>query len=164
MIRLTDNQDRVKQLVYMIHAVLQCISAVINHFHNLLLRLNSMVTDVQLAIFANMLGVSLFLLVVLYHYVAVNNPKKLEWLTSENKPEGNYYKLVLILCAEPSVLQDSVMDESEILELFWSFYYLIYLWFLFDPNTLHRCILYEHSANLRVCIFTHLLLFFSSPL
>uniref|UniRef100_A0AAZ3NR52 Dolichyl-diphosphooligosaccharide--protein glycosyltransferase subunit 4 n=1 Tax=Oncorhynchus tshawytscha TaxID=74940 RepID=A0AAZ3NR52_ONCTS len=36
-----------------------------------------MVTDVQLAIFANMLGVSLFLLVVLYHYVAVNNPKKL---------------------------------------------------------------------------------------
>lgn len=35
-----------------------------------------MVTDVQLAIFANMLGVSLFLLVVLYHYVAVNNPKK----------------------------------------------------------------------------------------
>lgn len=38
-----------------------------------------MVTDVQLAIFANMLGVSLFLLVVLYHYVAVNNPKKQEW-------------------------------------------------------------------------------------
>uniref|UniRef100_A0A3P8ZPC3 Dolichyl-diphosphooligosaccharide--protein glycosyltransferase subunit 4 n=2 Tax=Clupeocephala TaxID=186625 RepID=A0A3P8ZPC3_ESOLU len=37
-----------------------------------------MVTDVQLAIFANMLGVSLFLLVVLYHYVAVNNPKKLD--------------------------------------------------------------------------------------
>ena len=30
-----------------------------------------MITDVQLAIFANMLGVSLFLLVVLYHYVAV---------------------------------------------------------------------------------------------
>lgn len=37
-----------------------------------------MVTDVQLAIFANMLGVSLFLLVVLYHYVAVNNPKRQE--------------------------------------------------------------------------------------
>ncbi|XP_026111173.1 dolichyl-diphosphooligosaccharide--protein glycosyltransferase subunit 4 [Carassius auratus] len=37
-----------------------------------------MVTDVQLAIFANMLGVSLFLLVVLYHYVAVNNPKRPE--------------------------------------------------------------------------------------
>lgn len=37
-----------------------------------------MITDVQLAIFANMLGVSLFLLVVLYHYVAVNNPKKQE--------------------------------------------------------------------------------------
>ncbi|XP_007470948.1 PREDICTED: dolichyl-diphosphooligosaccharide--protein glycosyltransferase subunit 4 [Lipotes vexillifer] len=30
-----------------------------------------MITDVQLAIFANMLGVSLFLLVVLYHYVAM---------------------------------------------------------------------------------------------
>ncbi|KAJ7341418.1 hypothetical protein JRQ81_005490 [Phrynocephalus forsythii] len=41
-------------------------------------RENTMVTDVQLAIFANMLGVSLFLLVVLYHYVAVNNPKKQE--------------------------------------------------------------------------------------
>lgn len=39
---------------------------------------NLMITDVQLAIFANMLGVSLFLLVVLYHYVAVNNPKKQE--------------------------------------------------------------------------------------
>lgn len=38
----------------------------------------AMITDVQLAIFANMLGVSLFLLVVLYHYVAVNNPKKQE--------------------------------------------------------------------------------------
>ncbi|XP_074847664.1 dolichyl-diphosphooligosaccharide--protein glycosyltransferase subunit 4 [Carettochelys insculpta] len=38
----------------------------------------AMITDVQLAIFANMLGVSLFLLVVLYHYVAVNNPKRQE--------------------------------------------------------------------------------------
>jgi len=35
-----------------------------------------MITDVQLAIFANVLGVSLFLLVVLYHYISVNNPKK----------------------------------------------------------------------------------------
>jgi len=34
-----------------------------------------MVTDVQLGVFANILGVSLFLLVVLYHYIAVNNPK-----------------------------------------------------------------------------------------
>ncbi len=34
-----------------------------------------MISDVQLAIFANVLGVSLFLLVVLYHFVAVNNPK-----------------------------------------------------------------------------------------
>lgn len=34
-----------------------------------------MISDLQLAIFANVLGVSLFLLVVLYHYVAVNNPK-----------------------------------------------------------------------------------------
>jgi hypothetical protein len=34
-----------------------------------------MITDVQLAIFANILGVSLFLLVVLFHFVTVNNPK-----------------------------------------------------------------------------------------
>ena len=39
----------------------------------------AMITDVQLAIFANVLGVTLFLLVVLFHYVAANNPK--------NKPE-----------------------------------------------------------------------------
>jgi len=37
-----------------------------------------MITDVQLAAFANILGVSLFLLVVLYHFVAVNNPKRKE--------------------------------------------------------------------------------------
>lgn len=36
---------------------------------------NAMITDVQLAIFANVLGVSLFLLVVLYHYISANNPK-----------------------------------------------------------------------------------------
>lgn len=35
-----------------------------------------MITDVQLAIFANALGVTLFLLVVLYHYVSVNSVKK----------------------------------------------------------------------------------------
>ncbi|XP_034857851.1 dolichyl-diphosphooligosaccharide--protein glycosyltransferase subunit 4-like [Mirounga leonina] len=35
-----------------------------------------MITDVQLAIFANTLDMLLFLLVVLYHYVTVNNPKK----------------------------------------------------------------------------------------
>jgi len=34
-----------------------------------------MITDVQLAVFANVLGVSLFLLVVAYHYVSVNNAK-----------------------------------------------------------------------------------------
>ena len=34
-----------------------------------------MITDVQLAIFSNLLGVSVFLLVVLYHYIAANNPK-----------------------------------------------------------------------------------------
>ncbi|KAB0344929.1 hypothetical protein FD754_021855 [Muntiacus muntjak] len=37
-----------------------------------------MITDVQLAIFAKVLGVLLFLLVTLYHYVAINNPKKQE--------------------------------------------------------------------------------------
>ena len=31
-----------------------------------------MITDIQLALFANFLGVSLFLLVVLYHYIAIN--------------------------------------------------------------------------------------------
>ena len=36
-------------------------------------------TDVQLPIFANMLGVPLFLLVVLHHYMAVNSPEKQEW-------------------------------------------------------------------------------------
>ncbi|XP_064449566.1 dolichyl-diphosphooligosaccharide--protein glycosyltransferase subunit 4-like [Mirounga angustirostris] len=35
------------------------------------------VTDMRLAIF-NQLGMSLFLLVILYHYMAVNNPKKQE--------------------------------------------------------------------------------------
>ncbi|XP_021574210.1 dolichyl-diphosphooligosaccharide--protein glycosyltransferase subunit 4-like [Carlito syrichta] len=37
-----------------------------------------MIMNVQLAIFANMLDVSLFLLILLYHYVAINNPKKQE--------------------------------------------------------------------------------------
>ncbi|XP_016011934.1 dolichyl-diphosphooligosaccharide--protein glycosyltransferase subunit 4-like [Rousettus aegyptiacus] len=37
-----------------------------------------MITDVQLAISASMLDVSLFLLAVLYHYVAISNPKKQE--------------------------------------------------------------------------------------
>jgi hypothetical protein len=32
-----------------------------------------MISDVQLAIFSNMLGVTLFLLVVLYHYISSNN-------------------------------------------------------------------------------------------
>ncbi|PRD26391.1 UNVERIFIED_CONTAM: Ost4 [Trichonephila clavipes] len=35
-----------------------------------------MITDIQLAIFANVLGVTLFLLVVFYHYVSVSNPKR----------------------------------------------------------------------------------------
>ncbi|XP_022350838.1 dolichyl-diphosphooligosaccharide--protein glycosyltransferase subunit 4-like [Enhydra lutris kenyoni] len=35
-----------------------------------------MITDMQLTIFANMLNMSLFLLVILYHFVSVNNPKK----------------------------------------------------------------------------------------
>jgi hypothetical protein len=32
-----------------------------------------MITDIQLAIFANVLGVTIFLLVVLYHYLSVNS-------------------------------------------------------------------------------------------
>lgn len=34
-----------------------------------------MITDMQLAIFTNMQGVALFLLVALYYYVAVNNSR-----------------------------------------------------------------------------------------
>ncbi|XP_043330062.1 dolichyl-diphosphooligosaccharide--protein glycosyltransferase subunit 4-like [Cervus canadensis] len=41
-------------------------------------RLIRVLLDVQLSIFANMLGVSLFLLAVLCHYMAVNNPEKQE--------------------------------------------------------------------------------------
>lgn len=37
-----------------------------------------MISDVQLAVFANILGVTLFLLVVLFHYVTANNPKNKE--------------------------------------------------------------------------------------
>ncbi|XP_072157909.1 uncharacterized protein [Bemisia tabaci] len=37
--------------------------------------LTRMITDVQLAVFANVLGVSLFLLVVLYHYISANHTK-----------------------------------------------------------------------------------------
>ncbi|XP_054432743.1 dolichyl-diphosphooligosaccharide--protein glycosyltransferase subunit 4-like [Pteronotus mesoamericanus] len=37
-----------------------------------------MIIDVQLAIFANMLGVLSFRLVLLYPYVAVSGPKKQE--------------------------------------------------------------------------------------
>uniref|UniRef100_A0A915JCH7 Dolichyl-diphosphooligosaccharide--protein glycosyltransferase subunit 4 n=1 Tax=Romanomermis culicivorax TaxID=13658 RepID=A0A915JCH7_ROMCU len=35
-----------------------------------------MITDMQLAVFANVLGVTIFVLVILYHYVSANNPKK----------------------------------------------------------------------------------------
>lgn len=34
-----------------------------------------MISDVQLAVFVNILGVTLFLMVVLYHYIAANNPR-----------------------------------------------------------------------------------------
>nr|XP_004669874.1 dolichyl-diphosphooligosaccharide--protein glycosyltransferase subunit 4-like [Jaculus jaculus] len=37
-----------------------------------------MIIDVQLIIFTNMLAVLLFFLVILYHCMAVNNPKKQE--------------------------------------------------------------------------------------
>ncbi|XP_032730213.1 dolichyl-diphosphooligosaccharide--protein glycosyltransferase subunit 4-like [Lontra canadensis] len=37
-----------------------------------------MITDVQLTIFTNMVNMSLFLLVILYHFVSINNPKKQE--------------------------------------------------------------------------------------
>ncbi|XP_039759377.1 dolichyl-diphosphooligosaccharide--protein glycosyltransferase subunit 4 [Pararge aegeria] len=34
-----------------------------------------MITDVQLAVFSNILGVSIFLLVILYHYINANSSK-----------------------------------------------------------------------------------------
>ncbi|XP_040088758.1 dolichyl-diphosphooligosaccharide--protein glycosyltransferase subunit 4-like [Oryx dammah] len=37
-----------------------------------------MLTDVPFPIFANMLSVSVFLLVVLHHHMAINKPKKQE--------------------------------------------------------------------------------------
>ena len=40
--------------------------------------IDRMISDVQLAIFANVLGVTVFLLVVLFHYVSANNPKNKE--------------------------------------------------------------------------------------
>lgn len=43
--------------------------------NNLYLLPFRMISDVQLAVFVNILGVSLFLMVVLYHYIAANNPK-----------------------------------------------------------------------------------------
>jgi len=35
-----------------------------------------MITDVQLTVFVNLLGVALFSMVVLYHYIAANNPNR----------------------------------------------------------------------------------------
>uniref|UniRef100_A0A0R3RW42 Dolichyl-diphosphooligosaccharide--protein glycosyltransferase subunit 4 n=1 Tax=Elaeophora elaphi TaxID=1147741 RepID=A0A0R3RW42_9BILA len=37
---------------------------------------HTMITDVQLAVFSNLVGVSIFALIILFHYVAVNNPKR----------------------------------------------------------------------------------------
>lgn len=37
-----------------------------------------MITDVQLAVFANVLGVSVFLLVLLYHFIVASANKKIE--------------------------------------------------------------------------------------
>ncbi|XP_041114478.1 dolichyl-diphosphooligosaccharide--protein glycosyltransferase subunit 4-like [Polyodon spathula] len=35
-----------------------------------------MIDDYHLSVFANMLGVTVFLLVIFYHYVVANTPKK----------------------------------------------------------------------------------------
>jgi len=37
-----------------------------------------MITDMQLAVFANIMGVTLFILVVLYHFIAVNGQRMKE--------------------------------------------------------------------------------------
>ncbi|XP_061720291.1 dolichyl-diphosphooligosaccharide--protein glycosyltransferase subunit 4 [Cydia pomonella] len=34
-----------------------------------------MISDIQLAVFSNVLGVSIFLLVILYHYINANSSK-----------------------------------------------------------------------------------------
>ncbi|XP_078003294.1 dolichyl-diphosphooligosaccharide--protein glycosyltransferase subunit 4-like [Phascolarctos cinereus] len=39
---------------------------------------NKMIMEVQMAIFTNMLGMFLFLLLLLYDYVVINNSKKQE--------------------------------------------------------------------------------------
>ncbi|MFH4979406.1 hypothetical protein AB6A40_006115 [Gnathostoma spinigerum] len=36
----------------------------------------TMISDIQLAVFSNLIGVSIFALVVLFHYVTANNPKR----------------------------------------------------------------------------------------
>ncbi|XP_027287350.2 dolichyl-diphosphooligosaccharide--protein glycosyltransferase subunit 4-like [Cricetulus griseus] len=56
-----------------------------------------MITDLELAIFASMLGVSLFLLVVLCHCVAVNNPKKQEGNTHTWIFPNNFHFLKVFL-------------------------------------------------------------------
>ena len=45
---------------------------------DLVIHYHTMISDVQLALFANVLGILVFVLVVLYHYVAANNPKKIK--------------------------------------------------------------------------------------
>lgn len=55
-----------------------CCLELVCRRHQSRAQLVEMITGVQLAIFANRLGMSLFLLVAVYYLVAVNNPKKRE--------------------------------------------------------------------------------------
>ncbi|KAG3289702.1 dolichyl-diphosphooligosaccharide--protein glycosyltransferase subunit 4 [Ictidomys tridecemlineatus] len=48
-----------------------------------------MITDMQLVIFPNMLGVLLLLLVVLYHYVATNNTKERKVSVTPHPHQGS---------------------------------------------------------------------------
>ena len=52
-----------------------------------------MINDMQLAVFSNFLGIILFLLVILYHYVAVTKPKR-EWHCSKSGMKS--FKLYIV--------------------------------------------------------------------
>lgn len=69
----------------------------------ILLVCHRMISDVQLAVFVNILGVSLFLMVVLYHYIAANNPKSHQPRQKGKKGAGKGNG-----CKEGEVIQVSI--------------------------------------------------------
>ncbi|KAF6211893.1 hypothetical protein GE061_012410 [Apolygus lucorum] len=59
---------------------------------------NIMITDIQLMMFANFLGISLFLLVVLYHYIEANSVhyhvKRMAHLSASDSIRFTLYTMV----------------------------------------------------------------------